>query len=90
MQYCWSGRCPDQDERWTRYIVETGQHVPEMRMSLISMGRLDDEGHSTSFKKGGWKIRKGALVMAKGPNIGTLCTLKTMIGKSNLAAITKD
>ena len=25
LQYCWSGRCLYQDERWTRYIVEIGQ-----------------------------------------------------------------
>jgi len=43
------------------------KHVPEMRMSLIFMGRLDDEGYSTSFGRGGWKISKGALVVAKGP-----------------------
>ena len=66
------------------------RHLPEMRMSLISMGRLDDEGYLTSFGKGGWKISKGALVMAKGPKTGTLYTLKTLIGKSNLAAVTKE
>ena len=54
------------------------------------MGRLDDEGYSTSFGKGGWKINKGALVMAKGPKTGTLYTLKTLIGKSDLAVITKE
>ena len=25
LEYCWSGRCLDQDEGWTRYIFETGQ-----------------------------------------------------------------
>lgn len=53
-------------------LLKQVRHVPEMRMSLISMGRLDDEGYYTSFRKGGWKISKGVLVMAKGPKIGTL------------------
>eukprot|EP00253_Pinus_taeda_P023266 PITA_23266 len=66
------------------------RHVPEMRMSLISMGRLDDGGYSTSFGKGGRKISKGALVMAKGPKPGTLYTLNTLIGKSDLAIVTKE
>ena len=48
-------------------LLKQVRHVLEMRMSLISMGRLDDEGYSTSFGKRGWKIRKGALVVAKGP-----------------------
>ena len=81
MQYCWSGRCLDQDERWVDILLKQVSHVPEMHMSLISMGRLDDEGYSTSFGKGGWRISKGALIMAKGPKIGTLYTLKTLIGK---------
>lgn len=61
-----------------------------MRMSLISIGRLEDEGYSTRFGKEGWKISKGALVVAKGPQTGTLYTLKTLIGKADLAAVTKE
>ena len=53
------------------------------------MGRLDDEGYSTRFGKGGWKIRKGALVMVKGPKKGTLYSLKAMTGKSYLVVVTK-
>ena len=34
-------------------LLKQVMHVPKMRMSLISMGRLDDEGYSTSFGKGG-------------------------------------
>ena len=32
-------------------LLKQVRHVPEMCMSLISMGRLDDEGYSTSFGK---------------------------------------
>lgn len=71
-------------------LLKHVRHVPEMHMILISMGRLDDEGYSISFGKGGWKIRKGALVVAKGPKTGTLYTLKTLIGKLDLAAVTKE
>ena len=71
-------------------LLKNVRHVPEMRMSLISMGLLDDEGYSTSFGKGGWKLSKGALVVAKGPKIGTLYSLKAMIGKSDLVVVTKE
>ena len=67
MQYCWSGIFPNQDKDGQDILLKQVRHVPEMHMSLISMGRLDDEGYSTSFGKGGWKINKGALVVAKGP-----------------------
>ena len=71
-------------------LLKQVRHVPEMRMSLIPMGLLDDEGYSTSFGKGGWKFSKGAFVMAKGPKTGTLYTLKTLIGKLDFAAIRKE
>jgi len=70
-------------------LLKQVKHVPEMCLSLISMGRLDDEGYLTIFGKGGWKISKGALVVAKGPKTGTLYTLKTLIGKSYLVDVTK-
>jgi len=34
-------------------LLKQVRHVPKMCMSLISMGRLDDEGYSTSFRKEG-------------------------------------
>ena len=39
-------------------LLKQFRHVPEMRMSLISVEQLDDEGFSTSFGKSGWKISK--------------------------------
>lgn len=71
-------------------LLKHVKHVPEMHMSLISMGWLDDEGYSTIFEKGGWKISKGALVMAKGPKTGTLYTLKALIGKLDLVVVKNE
>ena len=65
-------------------------HVPKMRMSLISVGQLDDEGCSISFGKGGWKISKGALVMARGFKTGTLYTLRVATRKSNVDIVAKE
>ena len=44
----------------------------------------------TSFRKGGWKISKDALVVAKGPKTRTSYTLKTLIGKLDLVVVTKE
>ena len=51
------------------------RHVPELGMNLISTRILDDEGYHTMFGKGTWKVIKGAFVVAKGLNLGTLYTL---------------
>ena len=54
------------------------------------MGQLDDEGFSTSFGKSGWKISKGALVMARGFKTGRLYTLRATTRKSNVADVAKE
>ena len=40
--------------------------------NLISVGQLDDEGHNGVFNNGGWKVTKGAIVVARGNKTGTL------------------
>ena len=43
--------------------------IPEM---LISVGKLDDEGHHVTFGDHQWKVTKGNLVVAGGQKRGTL------------------
>jgi hypothetical protein len=71
-------------------LLKQVRHIPEMCMSLISVGRLDDEGCSTSFGKGGWKISKGALLMAKGSKTGTLYTLREISEKSDVVVVARE
>ena len=59
-------------------------------MSLISVGQLDDEGCSTSFGKSGWKISKGALVMARGLKKGTLYKLREKKREKNVVFVAKE
>ena len=54
-------------------------------MSLISAGKIDDERYPTLFGKGGWKIVKGSLVVAKGQEIDTLYTLRSNLGIVDIA-----
>lgn len=54
------------------------------------MGWLDDEGFSTSFGNGGWKTSKGALVMARGPKIGSLYTLRETTKNLFLVVVAKE
>ena len=40
------------------------RHVPGLMRNLISVGQLDDEGHNVVFNNRGWKVIKGAMVIA--------------------------
>lgn len=43
-----------------------------MKRNLISIGQLDEEGHSILFVGGSWKITKGPMVVAHGKKSSTL------------------
>jgi hypothetical protein len=48
------------------------RHVPKLEKNLISMGQLDDEGHSINFHGGKWKVNIGVKILAHGYKINTL------------------
>ena len=48
-----------------KLVLKDVKHVPEMRFSLISVGKLDDEGYHSHLGDGKWKLTKGSLVLAR-------------------------
>ncbi|KAG6639444.1 hypothetical protein CIPAW_10G100900 [Carya illinoinensis] len=55
--------------KWTLQKV---RHIPELKKNLISVGQLDECGHSVVFSDSTWKVTKGALLLARGKKTGTL------------------
>ncbi|VFQ67221.1 unnamed protein product [Cuscuta campestris] len=54
---------------WTLKDVRV---VPALKKSLISVRKLDEQGHEVKFRDRQWKVIKGNLVMARGRKIGSL------------------
>ena len=48
-----------------RLMLKDVHHVPDVRLNLISAGRLGDEGYSGSFHNGTCKFSKGRLILAR-------------------------
>ena len=48
------------------------RYIPQLKKNLISVGRLDDSGHSISFRDGEWKVTKSSIVIARGNKRSTL------------------
>ena len=46
-------------------LLKDVRHVPEVRLNLISVGRLDDEGYMGSIRNGSMKFSKGSLIVAR-------------------------
>ncbi|GKV28962.1 hypothetical protein SLEP1_g37944 [Rubroshorea leprosula] len=57
---------------WLETNIESKLHlknvryVPEIRLNLMSMGMLDDDGYLNYFGNGSWKLTKGTMVVARG------------------------
>ncbi|MCO5551785.1 hypothetical protein L7F22_005287 [Adiantum nelumboides] len=51
------------------------RHVPAIRKSLISIGKLDDAGYVTIFGNSAWKISKGSMTVAHDSKSRTLYTV---------------
>lgn len=48
------------------FLLKDVRHVPDLRLSLISAEKLDDECYLNQFGSGRWKLTKGSLVVDKG------------------------
>ena len=52
-----------------KLVLKDVRHVLEMHFSLISIGKLDDEGYHCHLGEGKWKLSKGSLVLALGRTV---------------------
>ena len=55
-----------------QWMLKQVRHVPKLKINLISIGQLGSEGCVKTFIDTTWKVTKGALVIVKGENVGTL------------------
>ena len=65
-------------------------HVPNIRLNLISIGRLYDEGFTNSFGENKLKLTKGALVVARGKKHKTLYFMEAKLHKGQINATQRD
>jgi len=67
-------------------ILKGVRHIPDLRMNLISVGRLDDGGYTNIEGGGTWKLVKGSMVVARGKKCCGLYRAKAKICSPNVNA----
>ena len=73
-----------------KLVLKDVRHVVDLRLNLISVGRLDDEEYESRFHRGQWKLSKGSLVIANGKKCHTLYRLQAKAYGEQLNATEKD
>ena len=73
-----------------RLVLKDVRHVPDIRLNLISTGKLDDEGYKNQFGNGKWKLSKGSLIVARGNKSSTLYMMQAKLSKGEVNAVEKE
>jgi hypothetical protein len=53
-----------------KLLLKDVRHMPNMRLYLISIGTLDEEGYHSYFGDCKWKLSRNSLIVAKGKKMG--------------------
>ena len=73
-----------------KLVLKDVRHVPDIRLSLISTSKLDDEGFSNSFGESKWKLTKGSLVVAREKKQNTFHVLEAKLYKEDINSVQRD
>ena len=68
----------------SKFVLKEVRHVPEMRLNLISIGKLDETGMINQFGAGRWKLNRGSMVIARGKKEGSLYIMQGKIYKGEM------
>ena len=80
-------------ENGNKLVLKEVRHVPDMRLNLISVSKLDEAGMINQFGAGRWKLSRGSMIIARCKKEGSLYTMQGKIckGETNVAQdATKD
>ncbi|RVW34988.1 Retrovirus-related Pol polyprotein from transposon TNT 1-94 [Vitis vinifera] len=73
-----------------KLVLKDVRHVPEIRFSFISVGKLDDEGYHSHLREGKWKLTKGSLVLARGKKNNDLYKTKMRLVKGEVNIVENE
>ena len=74
----------------TKLTLRDVRHAPDIRLNLISAGKLDDEGFCNTFSEGQWKLTKGSLVVARGTKRSNLYLMQASTSSATVNVTEND
>ena len=73
-----------------KLVLKDVRQVQNIRLNLISTGRLDNEGFINSFGESKWKLTKGSLVVVREKKQNTLYVMEAKLHKRDINAVQQD
>jgi len=67
-----------------KLVLKDVRHVPNIRLNLISVGKLDNAGLVNHFGGGKWKLTNGSSIIARGIKEGSLYIMKETYAEGKL------
>ncbi|RVW26208.1 Retrovirus-related Pol polyprotein from transposon TNT 1-94 [Vitis vinifera] len=74
----------------TMLILKNVKHIPDIRMNLISIGKLDDEWLCNTFCDSQWKLTRCSMVVAKRKKCSSLYLMHARVIDSSINAVDDD
>ena len=74
----------------TVLFLKNVKHIQDIRMNLISMGKLDDEWFCNTFHDSQWKLTRGSMVVARGKKCSSLYLIQARVIDSSINAVDDD
>ncbi|KAG8388967.1 hypothetical protein BUALT_Bualt02G0180300 [Buddleja alternifolia] len=73
-----------------RLILRDVRHIPDIRLNIISTGKLDDDSYVNNFGEGKWKLTKGSLITAKGRKKNSLYLMQAKLSNGEVNAVVNN
>ena len=70
-----------------KLLLKDVRYAPDVRLNLVSVSRLDDDGYNNYFGDGKWKLTKGNMIVARGNKDSKLYWLKGVVPSYDVNAV---
>ena len=74
----------------SKLVLNNVKHAPDVRLNLISVGYLDDEGYVNTLGAGQWKLTRGLMVVARGDKLSNLYVFQGSMSRDSVNLVEND
>ena len=74
----------------SKLVLKDVRHVPDVRLDIISIGKLDDEGYPNHFSARRWKLAKGSQIIAKCQKLNSLYLMQVIVSSGEVNVANKN